>query len=128
MKAQRFALAATMAALLGLAAQVPASANLAWCVYDPPVQVESPEGQNLTVNTYVYYLSSSSRQVAWKVTSDATVASNAYGGTTITVNVYVPAGAGRVHVVAINQRYKVSEEQDGFGGSVMTFTLDVPTS
>jgi hypothetical protein len=126
MKARRFAIATIAAGFLAVAAASPASANLAWCVYDPPVQVESPEGQNLTVNTFVYF-SPSARHVAWKVTSDATVESSGSGWTTVIVHVYVPAGAGRVHVVATVQRYKVSEAQDGVGGEVMTFTLEVPT-
>ena len=126
MRARRIATATVAAGFLALAAASPASANLAWCVYDPPVQVESPQGQNLTVNTFVYF-APSARHVAWKVTSDATVEAGAPGWTTIIVNVYVPAGAGPVHVVAVNQRYKITEAQDGFGGDVMTFTLDVPT-
>ncbi len=126
MRARRLVLAATLATLFALAAQVPASANITWCFYDPPVQVTTPGGENLTVNTFVYF-SPTARHVAWKVTSDASAASNAYGGTTITVNVYVPAGAGPVHVVATIQKYSVTEDQDGIGGTTMTFTLDVPT-
>jgi len=125
-KARKFALAAMVASALALAAQAPAAANIAWCVYDPPVQVTTPGGSNLTVNTFVYF-SRDARHAAWKVTTDASAESNGYGGTTVTVNVHVPAGAGPVHVVAAVQRYSVTEEQDGIGGTTMTFTLDVPT-
>jgi hypothetical protein len=125
MRARRFVLAVTIATFLALAAQSPASANISWCFYDPPVQVTTPGGENLTVNTFVYF-SPTAKHQTWKVTSDASAASNEYGGTTVTVNVYVPAGAGPVHVVATIQKYSVTEEQDGIGGTTMTFTLDVP--
>ena len=125
MRARRLAVAAVVASVAALAAAVPAAANLAWCVYDPPVKVVSPAGSNLLVNTYVYY-PKVSKQIAPRVTVEASADASSTGGTTITVRVYVPRGDGTIHVVVTSQRYKITEEQDGAEGSVMTFTLDVP--
>jgi len=125
MRARRFAIATVAAAFLAVAAASPASANLAWCVYDPPVKVVSPAGSNLLVNTYVYY-PKVSKHIAPRVTVEASADASSTGGTTITVRVYVPRGDGTIHVVVTSQRYKITEEQDGAEGSVMTFTLDVP--
>lgn len=111
--------------LLALAAQVPASANVAWCVYDPPVKVLTPASSNLMVNTFVYY-PKSSKHIGPRVTVEGSTDANWMGGTTITVRVYVPQGYGTIHVVVTSERYKVTQEQDGTEGSVMTFTLDVP--
>ena len=125
MRVPRLATAAVAAGFLTLAGASSASANIAWCVYDPPVKVVSPAGSNLLVNTYVYYPKVSKR-IAPRITVEGSTDANGIGGTTITVRVYVPQGDGTIHVVVTSQRYKVTQEQDGAEGSVMTFTLDVP--
>jgi hypothetical protein len=105
-----------------LAAQVSASANVAWCVSDPPVQVVTPGGHNLTINNQVYlppyamHLKSSIHDTAF-ATRDSS------GGTLVTVNVFVP---DRAHVVSSENRWQVSDARDG--SSVVTLYLHVPIS
>ena len=110
------------AVVLILAAQTPVSANILWCVSDPPIQVESPGGHNLTINNQVYlppkavHLKSQVREYAF-ATRDTD------GGTLITVDVFVPE---RSHVVSSENRWRVSDANDG--DSVVTLYLHVPIS
>ena len=125
MKPRKLLIAGSLAGLMVMAAAAPAEANIAWCVYDPPVKALSPQGSNLVVNNY-YYVAPADRRLAASITSDTTTAPNALGGTLITVHVYVPAGIGHLHVVAVSQRYRTSTTGDGIGGTVITMYLDVP--
>jgi hypothetical protein len=105
-----------------------ASANVAWCVSDPPIPVVTPGGHNLTVNNMIY-LSPVDRHIAQQITDDATTAPDGRGGTLITVHVYLPAAAHGGHVVSNNFRYRVSDSDSApGGGTVLTLRLDVPTS
>jgi hypothetical protein len=115
------------AALLVLGGPGTASANLMWCVSDPPIPVVTPGGHNLMVNNMIY-LSPSDRHNAKLITDDAGTAPNAKGGTRITVHVYIPATIHGAHVVSSNNRYQVTDVADGTGGRVVTLILDVPTS
>ena len=99
-----------------------ASANLAWCVSDPPVHVVTPGGNHLTINNQVY-LPVSARYLKKQITDDASATPDGAGGTLVTVHVYVPVPA---HVVSYEHRYHLSTEGDG--NSVITLYLDVPTS
>jgi hypothetical protein len=99
-----------------------ASANIVWCLEDPPIQVVTPGGQTLTVNNMVY-LPADALNLKGTVTEDASAAPDGKGGTLITVHVYVPTTA---HVVSSEYRYQVSAQKDG--SSVITLYLDVPTS
>ena len=108
-------------ALLSVGA-MPAAANVAWCIWDPPMQVVSPGGQNLTVNTQVF-MSAGSRSLKDHVVESATAQSDSRGGTLVTVYVWVPAQS---RVVASVYRSGVSAQQSGTGQ--LTFYLDVPIS
>ena len=115
------------AALLVLGGPGTASANLMWCVSDPPIPVVTPGGHNLMVNNLIY-LSPADRHKAKLITDEAGVEPNGRGGTLITVHIYIPATIHGAHVVSSNYRYRVSNAGDGNGGLVVTLTLDVPTS
>jgi hypothetical protein len=114
--------------LLVAGGQGAASANVMWCLSDPPIQVVTPGGHNLSINNMVY-LSPVDRHIASKITDDATVARDGKGGTLITVHVYVPQGAHGASVVSNNYRYRVTDSnRTPGGGAVLTLQLDVPTS
>jgi len=115
------------AALLVIGGPGTASANLMWCVSDPPIQVVTPGGHNLMVNNMVY-LSPADFHNAKLITDDAATAPNGLGGTRITVHVYIPSTIRGAHVVSSNNRYQVSDVADGSGGRVLTLILDVPAS
>ena len=105
-----------------------ASANVAWCLSDPPIQVVTPGGHTLSVNNLIY-LSPVDRHIARLITDDATAAPDGRGGTLITVNVHIPAGAHGANVVSNNYRYRVTKTgATPGGGVVLTLNLDVPTS
>jgi hypothetical protein len=105
-----------------------ASANVAWCLSDPPIQVVTPGGHTLSVNNLIY-LSPVDRHIARLITDDATAAPDGRGGTLITVHVHIPAGAHGATVVSNNYRYRVTKTGGAPGGGVvLTLNLDVPTS
>lgn len=110
-----------------VAGQVAASANVLWCLSDPPVQVASSSGTTLTVNTTVY-LPPGAQHLAKQETVQATTAPDGHGGTLITVQVGIPNGVSTAMVVTSSNRYQVSATGYGSGGSVVTLYLDVPAS
>lgn len=120
MKARSVAVGGLLAGLMLMATPVGASANLVWCMSDPPIQVVTPGGHNLVVNNMVY-LPPYALHLKSSVTDDASARSDGYGGTLVTVHVYVPAPA---HVVASENRYQVTAQRDG--ADVVTLFLDVP--
>jgi hypothetical protein len=103
-----------------LAAQVSASANVAWCVWDPPIQVVTPGGHYLTVNNQIY-LPPYARHLKGGIHDAASATRDAGGGTLITVDVFVPV---RAHVVSSENRWRVSDAEDG--STVVTLHLRVP--
>ena len=109
-----------LAGVMLMATSVAASANLVWCMSDPPVQVVTPGGHSLTVNNQVY-LSAAARHLLNNVTDTASAAADGRGGTLVTVHVFVP---GAAHVVSSVNRYGISTAKDG--STVVTLTLDVP--
>jgi hypothetical protein len=114
--------------LLVLGGQGAASANVMWCLSDPPIQVITPGGHNLSVNNMIY-MSPVDRHIAHLITDDATTAPDGRGGTLITVHVHIPAGAHGASVESNNYRYKVTRSGGtSSGGVVLTLNLDVPTS
>lgn len=121
-------LGALAAGLLVVCGQGAATANVMWCLSDPPIQVVTPGGHNLSVNNMIY-LSPVDRHIAQQITDDATTAPDGRGGTLITVHVRIPAGAHGASVESNNYRYKVSRTgATPSGGIVLTLNLDVPTS
>jgi hypothetical protein len=114
--------------LLVLGGQGAASANVMWCLSDPPIQVVTPGGHNLSVNNMIY-MSPADRHIARLITDDATTAPDGRGGTLITVHVHIPSGSRGASVVSNNYRYKVTKTGGTpSGGVVLTLNLDVPTS
>ena len=102
--------------------QVGASANVVWCMFDPPATVTTPAGTSVNVNTTVY-LPAGSSTLKNQVATSAVASADAAGGTRITVYVHVPATA---HVVATVKQFKVSTQADG--GPNLTLYLDIPIS
>lgn len=114
------------AAAMLLVAQVPAAANVAWCMSDPPAQVQTESGSSLSVNTVVsvpqsdvHYL----RQV-----TEATSAAPDATGTLITVSVTLPAGITAARITSSVYRFAVSASAAGTGGQTVTLYLEVPKS
>jgi len=101
-----------------------ASANVMWCVGDPPVQMSSPACTNFTVNTQVY-TSDAKQHLSQQITEEVTSAPDGTGGTLVTVQVYGPAGQNMTVVASVN-KYKVSGQASGVGGA--TVTLDIPVA
>ena len=121
-------LGALAAGLLAVGGQGAASANVMWCLSDPPIQVETPGGHSLSVNNMVY-LSPIDRHIARQITDSASTAPDGRGGTLITVHVHIPQGAHGANVVSANYRYAVKDSGGTTdGGITLTMTLDVPTS
>ncbi len=119
---------AMAAGLLVVAGQGAASANVMWCLSDPPIRVVTPGGHNLSVNNMVY-LSPVDRHLASRITGTASAAVDGKGGSLITVHVFIPPGAHGASVVSNNFRYRVTDSNGApGGGTVVTLQLDVPTS
>ena len=119
---------ALAAGLLVAGGQGAASANVMWCVMDPPIPVVTPGGHNLSVNNMIY-LSPVDRHIAKRITDDASAIPDGRGGSLITVHVFIPQGAHAAHVVSNNFRYRVTDTTSSpAGGTVVTLQLDVPTS
>lgn len=124
---KRFVVGALASALMLVASQATASANVVWCLSDPPIEVVTPGGHYITVNNMVY-LPPVYRHVLRQITDDANAAPDGHGGTLVTVHVRIPSGVSQAQVVSSDNRYKVSSEAGGQGGAVVTIYLDVPTS
>jgi hypothetical protein len=110
-----------------VAGSATASANVAWCLSDPPIQLVTPGGHNIAVNNMIY-LPPMYRHVTSEVTDTASAQPDGQGGTLVTVNVRIPSGVSQGHVVSSENRYQVSSEAGGAGGVVVTLYLDVPIS
>jgi len=104
-----------------------ASANIAWCLYDPPVLVQTPGGSNLTVNSSVSVPASQARNIN-AVEVQAGTAPDGRGGTLITIHVAVPSSITTANVTATVKKFKVSTSATVAGGGATTLYLDVPTS
>jgi hypothetical protein len=119
---------ALAAGMLVLGGQGSATANVLWCMSDPPIPLVTPGGHNITVNNMVY-ISVADRHLAKLITDDASVARDGHGGTLITIHVYIPSAVHGAAVVSSNYRYQVHDWSSAPGGGrVLTLILDVPTS
>jgi hypothetical protein len=127
MRLSRILPAALTAVALSLASEATVSAHVVWCMYDPPIQVVTPGGHYLTVNTTIY-LPPTNRLVAPHFPATATATADGHGGTLITVHVQVASGVSSAQVVSSVQRYQVSSSGGGSGGTVVSLTLDVPSA
>lgn len=117
--------AAVMAAAFSFSGAMPASAMVLWCESDPPIQVVTPAGANLTVNNMIY-VPIYDMHLATQFPASATAESDGRGGTLITIHVQIASGVSRAHVVSSENRFQVSSPGDGTGGMVVTTYLDVP--
>lgn len=127
MKARSVVVGTMAAAAMMVGGAGSASANIAWCSADPPTQVVTGGGANLSVNTYVTVLKPEVHYLN-RFTSDASTAPDGKGGTLITVHVYLPAGLSSARVTSSVNRFQVSASAIGTGGSMITLYLDVPKS
>ena len=125
MRLTRILPAAVIATAFSFAGAAPASAMLLWCESDPPIQVVTPAGTNLTVNNMIY-VPRNEMHLATHFLASATTAADGHGGTLITVHVQVAWGISMAHVVSSENRYRVASTGDGTGGTVVTTYLDVP--
>jgi len=124
---KRLVVGTLAAGLMLVAGQATASANVVWCLFDPPIELVTPGGHNITVNNMVY-LPPMYRHVLREVNDEASAVPDGHGGTLVTVNVRIPSGISHAYVVSSNNRYQVSTEAGAGGGGVVTLHLDVPTS
>ena len=126
MKAKRVVAGVVLAGAMVVAGAMSASANIVWCVDDPPVQVQTPSGTNLVVHTSISVPNNQAKFVN-AVSVNAVTAPDGAGGTLITVYVRVPSRIDAARVTASVQKYKVySASTTVAGGSSATIVLDVP--
>ena len=124
---KRFVVVTLAATLMLVAGQATASANVEWCLTDPPIEVLTPGGHYVTVNNLVY-LPPRYLHVIRQITDDASAVPDGHGGTLVTVHVRIPKRVSQAQVVSSDYRYQVSSEAGGKGGVVITLYLDVPIS
>ena len=127
MRTRKLVLAAGTAAALLVVAPGTASANVVWCLSDPPQQLVTPAGNYIVVNTTLYASPSVRHQLS-AVTETTESVSDGAGGTLVTVHVFVPQTVGSLTVVATVQRYQLSTTRTGGAGSEITLQLDVPSA
>ena len=105
-----------------------ASANISWCLEDPPVQVQTASGSNLTVNTAVSVPQFQAKYIG-DVVIDAVTQSDGAGGTLITLYVSVPTTISVAKITATVKKYKVITESTTIaGGGSAVLQLDVPAA
>src|SRR5712691_7826271 len=104
-----------------------ASANVIWCLEDPPVQVQTATGTNLTVNVSVAVPQYQAKYINDVVVTTRTAPDGA-GGTLITVDVTVPATISTANVGVTVKKYKVTASATVPGGGTTTLHLDVPAA
>src|SRR5579872_2417085 len=109
---------AAAAAMLALS-QVGASANMVWCISDPPLQVVTPAGHNVLINNMVY-LPPYALHLKSQVVDGAVAVPDGRGGSLVIVHVSIPAGVSAGHVVSSDNRFQVSSQGSGSGGSQVT--------
>src|SRR5215831_10346090 len=127
MKASSVVVGVVMAGAMALGGGSSASANIPSRIDDPPVQVQTAAGTNLTVGVSVAVPQGQAKYIN-SVGVQATTAPDGAGGTMITVQVTVPATISTAQVTAGMKKYKVSSSATVAGGSATTLYLDVPTS
>jgi hypothetical protein len=127
MKARSVVAGVVAAGAMVVGGAASAAANIVWCLDDPPTQVQTSSGTNLTVNTTIIAPKDESALTS-QVVITATTAPDGAGGTLIKVDVALPAGMTTVNVLAQVKRYHVSAMGSGTGGTDVILYLDVPTS
>ena len=87
----------------------------------------TPGGQSLTVNNTIY-LPQYDMRLAPSFPATATATADGHGGTLIIVRVQVASVVSSAHIVSTVQRFKVSSDGSGAGGTVVSLDLDVPAA
>jgi hypothetical protein len=123
MKFRSVLLGGLLAGTLFVGGSGAASANMVWCMSDPPIQLVTPGGHYVVVNNMIY-LPPQALHLKNQITDDAVATSDGKGGTFITVHVHVPATAGRAHVISSENRFQTTTQRDG--DSTITLYLDIP--
>ena len=127
MKARSVVAGVLAAGAMVVGGAVVASANVIWCLEDPPVQVQTPTGTNLTVNVTVAVPQYQAKYINDVVVTTLT-APDGSGGTMITVQVTVPATISTANVGVTVKKYKVIDSATVPGGGTTTLHLDVPAA
>jgi len=105
-----------------------ASANVAWCIFDPPIQVVTPGGTTITVNNTIS-LPASARSLQSQVWDEASATpspignGNDGGGTLITITVHLPAGV-QAQVTSSVDQFQAADDQRGVTEVILH--LEVP--
>jgi len=127
MKTRSVVAGVVAAAAMVVGGAVVASANVIWCLEDPPVQVQTPTGTNLTVNVTVAVPQYQAKYINDVLVTTLTAPDGA-GGTLITVNVTVPATISTANVGITVKKYKITDSATVPGGGTTTLHLDVPAA
>jgi hypothetical protein len=115
----------------GVGLAVGATPGLAWssfCEDDPPVQVVTPAGHNLTVNNYLIY-ERQDRRLMKHAQVYATASPAGPGHTLVVIHVLTPPGGhSGIHVNSKTDRFETSTFADGEWGDEidlqMTLAID----
>jgi hypothetical protein len=127
MKSRSLVVGVVAAVGLLVADAASASANIEWCLADPPMQLETAGGTNLTVNVSVA-VPQGQVQYINDVKVDAVTQAYPGGGTLITIDVTVPSTVSVANVTVTVKKYKVSTSASVPSGSTTTLYLVVPTT
>lgn len=127
MKARSVVAGVMAAGAMVVGGAVAASANIVWCLDDPPVQVQTPAGTNLTVNVTVAVPQHEAKYITG-VTVQTLTAPDGAGGTLITLNVAVPATISTARISVSVNKFKVTNAAVVPGGAATTLQLDVPAA
>ena len=127
MKARSVVAGVVAAVAMVVGGAMVASANVIWCLQDPPVQVQTPTGTNLTVNVTVAVPQYQAKYINDVLVTTLTVPDGACG-TLITIYVSVPATISTANVTVTVKKYKVIDTATVPGGATTTLHLDVPAA
>lgn len=127
MLGRKLAFGTLVAACMLVVGQGAASANVMWCLSDPPIQVVTPDGRYVMVNNQVY-VPPAAVHLKGAITDSAVATPDGSGGTLITVRTFIPAGMTAAQVVSSENRYGISDLKYGAGGTTVTTYLDIPAS
>jgi len=119
-------LAVAAAALGALALATPAAAMGFLCDDDPPITVETPAGNHLTINNYLV-VSASERHLLKQAIFTGTTVHDPAGGTFVRIHVMLPGGSNApVHITSVSQRYETFRSADTRWGAGAEIELHVP--
>ena len=117
-----------VAAALVIAGATSVSANVAWCMFDPPVAVQTPAGTTLVVDVTVT-LPASQARYAPDFVEHAYAIPDRKGGTGIFVAVELPDGVTFAKITATVEGYSdISATRNSKGGRTVILYLDVPAA